>query len=785
MSASLIRPNFRLLLSAALLNVSFALSTGWAGEHPRLLILAEAVPRLRHLCGVGPPAEAERGWGRFGGRAAEYQAVRGYFSDRVESEVLPGELTAAAFLHIVDPRDVGDAVRVQAVAVALQRQPAVLSADALEAVLALDWCWEALDPATREEFLLNARKRAEPLTPADSPLEPRRFRDKLAMLALAVIVDEADDPSPSWLALRERLLQGGRSYFTTTFPAYVESRSPSPTSPAAAAREECDTALALEIGSRLLGRDLWPEYRTSVGRWLEHYVFAMLEHPALRHDFMRDDGTAAPLTPAPAWRDLLPVTAHLIAVRTQDPAASLVAERVENALREAPATDLPMFWRWVPIALPIASVPRCDLARLPTARNLGSAVIFRGGTGSEMTAVWINAAQPFLRRGQHFDAGHFLVCRGGELVVDASDDVALEAVPGKGGMQRLSNEREPFDFDQFCTATIAHNGMVLWDATRIARWHKTLYLPVGGQRCQEDTCTDFVTPLDGQGRQTGRQLAYGWHEDAAYLALDLAPAYESRTVTAYTREYVFLWGHALVVIDRVTQPKARAVPTWVLNIPARPQVDGADLPERARAAGSTNEAGVWRCDDATWLHWIDRDGGLWFSAPSPTPKCLRVAGGPARKLVIKEGRYADRTYVGGDANSFERLILPAERRGARNAWYRLGQPTLLGPEFGRTPHWGRIEVEPLQRGATTTFLTVLITDPADARRTPVADVQQTDDVWVLRLRTTDEQATLRVPAAAQGGGELEVIGSRSFSWRLPTEVQADAPLAASGQNPPN
>lgn len=764
------------LFSATVVSLIGTMPATRGGEHPSLLITAEDVPRLRHACGVGPSGNAQPAWGRFGRRAADYLILRGSLSGRADHGELPGELTAIAFLHLIDGTDPGDATRLQTINTVLQEPPA-LSADMCEAILALDWCWAALDPAARDEFLLNARKRAEPLTALDSPLEPRRFREKLASLALAVIADQDDCPSPSWVTVRERLIQAGRAYFTTTFTAYVERRSLSPTSPAAAAREECDTALALEVGSRLLGRDLWADCRPSVGRWLEHYVLCTLAHPALQHNFMRDDGTAAPLSPAPAWRDFMPVTAHLIAARTADPAAELIAGRIESILHGTSTGELSTYWRWVPIVFPIPDVPRCDVTRLPTARDLGSAVIFRGGTGPETTAIWIDAAQPFLRCGQHFDAGHFLICRGGELAVGAGDDVAVEAVPAKGGSQHLGHEHEPFDLEQFCTATIAHNCVVLWDATRIARWRKALYLPVGGQRCQDDTCTDFATPLDAQGRQTGRRLAYGWNEDAAYLALDLAPAYDRRYASAYTREFLFLWGNALVVIDRVTQPKGRSVPTWVVNIPARPQVDGSDLPDRTRVAGSTNDAGVWRCDDAAWLQWADRDGGLWFSALSPTQKCLRVAGGPARKLLIKEGQYAGRTYVGGDADSFERLIVPAERHGAQNAWYRLGQPTLLGPEFGKTPHWGRIEVEPLQRESTTTFVMVLITDSASAQQTPAAELKQAEDALVLRLRTTDDQATVRVPAATTGGGVVQVTGTKSFTWSLPTDMQPDKPLA--------
>ena len=47
---------------------------------------------------------------------------------------------------------------------------------------------------------------------------------------------------------------------------------------------------------------------------------------------------------------------------------------------------------------------------------------------------------PFLRRRQHFDAGHFLIRRGGCLAVDGADDVAFEAVPSKGGQRRQALE---------------------------------------------------------------------------------------------------------------------------------------------------------------------------------------------------------------------------------------------------------------------------------------------------------------------------------------------------------
>ncbi|MCK4343195.1 MAG: heparinase II/III family protein [Phycisphaerae bacterium] len=746
---------------------------GIAGEHPRLLISPADIPRLKHACGIGQPGEAA-GWGRFGSQAADFQALRGYFAKQVPDEPLPGELLAAAFLHLVDPSDPNDAGRLRVIEYSL-RSPTWVTVDKLEMVLALDWCWPDLAPAARREFMLTLRENAEGLTPSDSPLEARRFRQKLTLLALALAVDENEDPNPSWVALRKHLLESAREYFTTTFPTYVEWRGLSPTGPAAAAREENDTALAIELAGLVLNRDEWPRYRATVGRWLEHYLLAASEHPALQHNFIREDGNRAPLSPAPAWRELLPVTAHLIAVRTRDPAAALVAKRTEDAVRASPDM-LSKVWRWVPIVLDAARMPRCNPGQMPTARNLGGAVIFRGGQGVESTAVWIDAGQPFLRRRQHFDAGHFLIYRGGHLAVGGGDDITFEAIPSKNGVQLLGRNTDPFDFEQYFTATIAHNCLVCWDAARLAHWYGSRYLPTGGQRCIDGTCTDFVTPPAAQGRLTARQLAYGQQQNAAYLALDLAPAYEARTVAAYTREFVFLCERVLVVIDRVTLTSSRSPPTWILNLPARPLVDDLDLADHTRVAGSTNEGGVWRYYDANWVRWSDRDGSVWLSSLRPAPKRLRIVGGPARKRLIADGPYKGRAYVGGEEKGFERLIIPAERHGAVNAWYRLGAPTLLGPEFGKTPHWGRIEIEPARPAETLMFLTVLITDRADAEHVPAAEIEAAEDTLLVTLRAGDAQAELRLPTGMQRGGGVKVTGTRPLSWTFPEEVQADEPL---------
>lgn len=775
----------RLLPGAVLL---FGVGAAALANHPRLLITADDVPRRRHAAGVelgaGDSARLEipEAWGRFGARAADYQSLRACFGTRVSTELLPGELLAAAFLHLIEPQNPQDDVRLALVNAALG-QSGRTPADALEAVVALDWCWDRVEPGTRREFLLNLRQCAQPLTPADSPLDGRRFREKLAALALALAVDETDEPSPSWVTTRQHLLAAAQTYFQVTFPTYVAWRGLSPTGPAVAAREECDTVIAIELSRQVLGRDPWPPYRDTVGRWLEHYVLAALDDPRRPYHFVRDDAGDAPLLPAPPWSDLLPVTAHLLAARTGDPSAAWLADRVENAMRADAAGLSATLWRWVPLLFDAHDVPHCDTHRLPAARNLGGAVVFRGGAGPDTTAIWIEAGQPFLRRRQHFDAGHFLIRRGGELVGGGGDDILLEAVPAKGGGQYLGPLRTPFDFEQYYTAGIAHNTVVLYDAARVARWNGARYLPAGGQRCVDGTCTDFVTALDQQGRLPARQLAYGQRADAAYLALDLTPAYDSRMLSRYTRQFVFIWGRALVVADRLTVSRGRGLPTWVLNLPARPLVDGADLEPRARVAGSTNDAGVWRCDSARYLRWNEGDGALWLVTPLPSPRVLRVVGGPARRLAIARGRHASQTYVGGEPDGFERLIIPAEQRGAENGWYRLGEPTLLGASVSHTPHWGRVELEPPERTTSATFVVALITDRADATQPPSVELSTDDTGLTLTLSSGAERATLRLGNDVLAGGRLDMPGTPALSWTLPTTVEPDPPLPITVDSP--
>lgn len=745
------------------------------GTHPALLMSARDLPRLRHVCGVEATPTASNG--SCGVRAADFNALRQHFVERPEGDALPGELAAAAFLLCVAPHEPGADQRLALLEAGWLGDGAGYH-DPFEQILALDWAWPALPGELRERVLAARRERAALLTPADSPLDPALFRTKLAALAHALVIDERDDPSQTWRILRIEILDAAREYFKTTFPAFLAARGRVPTCPADAAREQADIVIALELAGLLARgdpRDAFGEH----ARLLEHYVMAHSIHPALQHHFIRDEAGDAAALPVGGWDECAPLTAHLLAARTSDPAAAWVAQRIEGLWSGGRSPPASTAWRFTPLIFDMSRVPVADVARLPRARNLEGALTFRGGQGLDACIVWVEAAQPILRDGQHFDAGHFMIRRAGELVVAGGDNVGAAATPQFGGRQRLSDRGAPFDFRQYACATIAHNGLILWNPHRAAQWNGQPFEPIGGQRAVEGRAAEFSTPSEATPRHRGHLIAYGADDTAVYAALDLAAAYDPRDVAGYTREFLFFWEGALLVIDRVTCTHSSNAPVVTLQVPSRPTLAGADLDTRPRVYGRA-DAGVWDADDAPWITWTERRGRIWFAAVAPEPIEQRICGGPAQRLIVDEGRNAGRGYMGGAADGFERLILPVSSGRLLNAWYRLGQPPLLPASVGKLPHWGRIELRAKKPARSHAFITVLIATDANDALAPQIAAEGDAERFTLRLDHAGRRAELSLGPRAAAGGVLRLCRAgdddAGRAWPLPTAVTPDAPL---------
>lgn len=760
-----------LLIHLVAMGVLLGTSTVTAGEHPGLLIRPPDVQRLRVVCGTQAPADGVRA----GAYAGDFQLMRARLSQGFGDVVLPGEVAASAFLHLVAPNDPGDRARLDMIASALSRSSAV-GPDLLEIALALDWCWHDLSYTARQEFLISMQDWARLLESGDSPLDPAAFRDKLATLAIAVVVDGSDFDSPSWRELRGQIIAAARAYAAETLPHYISWHGGIPTSPATAAQETGDTVALLEVLSRLTGEDLWSIYGPRVGRWLEHDLLSTMPDPELSLPFVRDDGDGGPPTPVAAYAGWQPLTAHLLAARTHSPSAAAVADLVAHQLDNLDRSHA-LLWRWVPIVFDLHDVPRCDITRLPAARNLDGAVVLRSGGGPTAAAIWIDTGQPFMRRGQHFDVGNFLIRAGGHLTVDAGADISLEAIAAKGGKQRLEHETLPFNFEQFSAATVAHNCLMLADPARVWRWYGRPFYASGGQVPHEGTCRDFRTPLEKQGRRCGKLVGYGSTADAAYVAVDLSPAYDARSARRVMREFLFLWGRALLVVDRVEPVGGRVTPISLVQIPAAPTVAGAPLTASQQIDGLAADRGVWRIETDRWLRWQDRSGSLAMRSLLPPERELRAVGGPAERVAIPHGRNQGRTYVGGGPDTFERLIVPSSQAGAGNAWFVLDTPTHLGPQFGRLPLWGRIEVQ-APPGRQATPLVTLFMLNTDAPPAPEVAIAQ-DDI-AISLEVGTRQAVVHLKPGLAPGGSIEWVSPDRTPWSLPDRVQPDPPWPTVG-----
>lgn len=760
-----------------------------AGEHPSLLIRASDLARIRHACGTGPAPENAADLSRSGHRASDFQAIRSYVLAHLSaasslpaigeeaptrSSWLPGELLAGAFLHLADPTDPVDMRRVAFIRDALAA-PSFSGEEALEALIALDWCWDALSREQRRAFFGTIRPNLRPLAIGESPLEHELFRDRLAALAAAIVFDADEDLGETWAETRTAILGAARPWFDKTLPTFITWRGVAPVTPETGPWEELDTALAIEFAS-LLGGDAWIGSGKPISRWMEHYLLADSGQIGRPLGFVRDLPGSGVLSPLATLDGLQALTAHLIAVRTRDPAAATVADGVERELSRA--SDVRAHaWRWVPIAMDTRGIQRIDTALLPVARNLGSAVVLRGHPQAKSAVVWIDAGQPFLVPRQHFDAGAFWIRRGNaDLAVSAADERVLFAQRQSGGEQRLGRTVEAFDFAQFNASTIAHNAMLFVEPNRVTRWYGKLFVPQGGQPPREGICREFVKGLEEQDRSGGRISAYGHHEQAAYVAVDLSAAYDTRTVIGYTREYFWFGGSGLLVVDRARTANPRVVPVFTLNLPSRPRLATGPLEGAGKIAGASDEAGIWNIEPGTAIRVSIADAGLKILPLLPENRRVVAVGGPGEPVSFSASPGATRPYIGGGPSTFERLVNPTRIRSTSNAWFRLGKPPRQAEQMAYAPLWGRIEVEASGGGTEHVFATLLEIGASDGESVLGGQFEmgEADRAGVFHITMGDTRIQIELASVAGKGG---TIRGDDWQWKLPDHVLPDPPLA--------
>ena len=401
----------------------------------------------------------------------------------------------------------------------------------------------------------------------------------------------------------------------------------------------------------------------------------------------------------------------------------------------------------------------------PLARNLGGGwVLMRSSWRDDAVILLWDAGQPYFRSRQHFDAGHFQIYRRGLLAPGAGVDVALEAARSKGGQARIADR--PADWDLFAQATIAHNCMTVYDRLHVMTHFGRPWPARGNQRIIEGG----YRASQLETRRTGRLLRFETNAAYSYAAADLAEAYPESHVLAYTRQVLLLNLGLIVVCDRIESADPEHVKTWHLQLPNRPTIDGAALPDARRVRG-TDDAGIWQFGAVQHaLSTTNLDGRLFVQTLEPPDAQWRVIGGPKTPQRIPEGTFAGRDYFGGDPDGFEHWLVPSHAAGRNNATYRLGKPTRLGPQFGLRSVWGRLDVQAPTERTEVVFVHLLTPAEVFARTPARTQWQRNGDTGTLT--GTIGQHTFRITLALAG----PLTGSVTLTDRPTGTVLYQKPL---------
>ncbi len=754
---------------------------------PRLLIEADRIPAMRAACGLtggtgtitSRPLEAAP-------LAAQLHRLREAAKEILRDRPRADDLYAPAVLHALTGQAGAPDEYSRYVETALL-DPQLFKPD-LDALVALDCCWEAIDGDVRRQIALRLLPRLQPLDLRQSPLEPFSFHPRLMSLAAALVLDDPawDTQMPELGTKVRQTLASARQYFSDAFTRFCQQRGAMPTSGEAGLTEDSDLVLAVEIWRGASGESLWPELQDSLGRCLEHYFYADTGAPELPHGFVHDDGNLIPLRPTAVLRGFSPALPHLLAMRLKDPIAAWYARRA-FAISGPADHDLDRY-RWVPIVFMPGDLREPDRGACPLARDFGGGwVAMRSGWSGGDTLVLFDAGQPVWRSRQHFDAGQFQVYRRGRLAIDSGDDVALDAVPAKGGKTLIGGGSG--DFDEYALATIAHNCVAVVDRNFEPRMYGRVWPAMGNQRLVEGNYAPTQGDVTRTPRQMGRLTAFETCPGYSYAAADLTPAYPRPIARMVERQVLFVHAGAVLVLDRVVSVRSRFQKVWNLHLPARPEVlSGAKSDRSAQGTGSgglrqlhgrTTEAGIWQLEpDAQWMSVSDGQGRLFVRTLLPVSANRRLMGGPMTARKIPAGAFAEMTYFGGDPFGYEHRLWPSSFQQGPNAAYELGRPTGLGPQMGVGSTWGRYEVTPARDQEDAVFLHLLIPTDRTVESPPDVKFEISGDAGIVELTLGDQEVRLEL-RLDQPEGRVVVTGPNGrlvTDQTLTREVQPNAPI---------
>ncbi len=752
-------------------------------SRPRLLIGPEDIPRLRIRCGI--PSErrhplAVSGEISLGSHADDFERLRRFTDASLAHDPLPGTLYAPALLHLLIGKR-GEPDRYTAYVTRHLTRQLRFGVGVDDAIVALDWCFEALPPNEREVVVANLVASLKPLGPRDTPLDHISFHARLCSLAGAITLHAANGLRPSREKRVREVLTAAAPFLESRFVRILNERGATATSPSAAAEENADACFAVEIWRTGTGRNLWPRLADSLGRCCEPYFWTRTEYTDPGHGFLHDTGTASPPAPGLGGWGYTPAVPLVVAKQARDPIAAWFAQPRHRVTTGKPSQTL-LFEHdrhlWMKILYAGVKAPAAQRIVCPLGRNLGDGwVAMRSGWDARAVVVLFDAGQPHLRSRQHFDAGQFQVFHQGMLACDGADDVGLEAVASKGGKAYINLRLA--DWDLCAQATIAHNCITVYEAAGTMRRHGPDWPAVANQRVIRRDY-DGSKPLAETGRATGRLLAFETSAAYSYAAADLSAAYSEDQMLAYTRQVLLLNAGLMLVCDRIETAKPTQIKTWHLQLPNRPQVNGRDLPDSRRVHG-TSQAGIWQYEGTgQTLATGNLDGRLFVRTLEPANAVWRVMGGPKKQRTVREGRHRDKPYFGGEPDGFEHRLLPAHVGGGSNAYYRLGKPTSLGEQFGLGALWGRLDVQVPEDQTAACVVHLLI--PTDRRIAAMPETAWRVDGDTGTLTGTIARQEFRISVGLTGplSGKVtltdEISGNTVFEAPLTTKVEPAAPI---------
>jgi len=743
-------------------------------SHPRLFIGQDDVPRLRVSCGISPyaddPAARSRGL-VFGSQREVLERLKATATDIMMGRARVDDLWVPAVLHLVtgelNTRDIyTDYVTRQLLDPERRRLE-------VDAAVALDYCWDAIEPEQRRRIVARLLPFLEPIRPGDSPLTPVLFERRLASVAAAIaFADDQVTERDATLAAKVKTVMGiARSYLEGDLVSFCKQRGAMPTSGQGAA-EEALIVLAAEIWRTGAGRSIWPQLADNVGRAMEPYFYADTESPALNHGFIHDDGTEIPLRPGEVYRGFAPAVPWAIARNLRDPIATWYANRSlpMSGIKLPPEAER---YQWVKILYGPCDQAEAARRACPLGRDFGGGwVAMRSGWMPGDTVVLFDAGQPFWQGRQHFDAGQFQIYRKQRLAIDSGDDVTFNAVPSKGGKTLIGGERG--DWDQYYAATIAHNCVTVADRVPSLERFDRDRPAMGNQRYMTRDFDMAVEDITKTERNTGTLLAFETNTFYSYAAADLTAAYRADSVTGLERRLLFLSDDALIVLDRVQTVRSKAIKTWHLQLPTRPRLVGDVLSGESSAEADTG--GIKTLEEVHQLHGLDERGGIWepgklepwlevtngqgrlfVKTLLPVDANRRVVGGPMEARTITSGASAGTSYYGGGPQGYEHRLWPALILKAPNASFTLGMPTGLGHQFGVGATWGRLDVTPAESGNDVTFLHLLIPTDRSTNAPPAVAFREESGIATIEMPLTTHDCRIDLNLGAGRPGRVILI----------------------------